>query len=114
MRRHGTQNQEPDEPDELGEPQNQRTREPENPGTREPSHAAASLPRRARRSASAPNIPGSSLIVAGRMKTSARNATAIVSPSSPPKHAVGLYSENSRTPKPRLLIAAVVSDARPS
>ena len=48
------------------------------------------------------------------MNTSARNATAIVRPSSPPNHAVGLYSDIMRTPKPRLLITAVVSDARPS
>ena len=47
------------------------------------------------RSASAPNTRGSSLIVAGRMKTSARNAVSIVSASKPPNHAVGLYSESS-------------------
>ena len=57
--------------------------------------------RAAARSRSAPNSPGSSLIVAGRMNTSARNATAIVSASSPPNQAVGLYSENSSTPKPQ-------------
>src|SRR6185503_673381 len=65
-----------------------------------------------RRSASAPNQRGSSLIVAGRMNTSARNATPIVSASSPPNHAVGLYSDISSTPYPQLLMIAVVSDAR--
>src|SRR5262249_40631814 len=74
---------------------------------------AASRPRRAR-SASAPKTRGITLMVAGRMSTSARNATPIVTPSSPPHQAVGLYSDRSRTPKPRLLIKAVVSDARPS
>jgi hypothetical protein len=47
--------------------------------------------------ASAPNTRGKSLIVAGRMKTSARNAAAMVRASRPPNHAVGLYSDRSST-----------------
>ena len=62
----------------------------------------------------APKSDGSSLIVAGRTNTSARKATSMVSASSVPNHAVGLYSESDSTPNARLLITAVVSDARPS
>ena len=53
-------------------------------------------------------------MVAGRMKTSARNATTIVSASRPPNQAVGLYSDSISTAKPQLLMIAVVSAARPS
>src|SRR5262249_31960743 len=63
---------------------------------------------------SAANRPGSSLMVAGRMKISARNATIIVSASIPPNHALGLYSESASTPNAQLLMSAVVSEARPS
>ena len=49
-------------------------------------HAAA----RVGENRDAPKIRGSSMMTAGTTNTSARNATAIVSASSPPNHAVGL------------------------
>ena len=66
------------------------------------------------RTRSAEKNAGSSLIVAGRMNTSARNATAIVRASRPPNQADGRYSENSSTANAQLLTMAVVSEARPS
>ena len=53
---------------------------------RDPGHATA----RVGENRDAPKIRGISMMTAGTTNTSARNATAMVSASSPPNHAVGL------------------------